>query len=151
MRFSEYFYFVIRLIVGGVFMYSGFMKLIEPVAYFEASLAQYSLIPVMSYSTIAFIVPWFEWILGVFFVVGYASRFSAKLIAAFLVIFLVLLASTIFSGGEAPKDCGCFGEMGLKLNTKTVFALDLTLLIFTGLLLVINRFPFSIDRKLNKA
>lgn len=120
---------LLSLIVGGVFIFSGFVKSVDPVGtsiFVEKYLATYSLEALIPLALIiAVVLGAVELMLGIMLVVGaYRSRaaFGATL---FLVIFTIitLLSATILPIG----DCGCFGD-AVKLTPWQTFAKNLVLL-----------------------
>ena len=116
---------VVRVLVGLIFAYGGFSKLIEPAANFEAALMKYGVFSPHWIPWIARIVPWLEWILGCLFMVGYLPRFTAAGLAVLAVSFLVTLGSSRLFLSSGDTDCGCFGAAGLHLSLHQVFLLDL--------------------------
>ena len=116
---------VLRIFVGFVLAYAGFSKLLEPAINFEASLMRYGVFPPAWIPFLSQIVPWLEWILGCFFILGYRLRLTAFGICFLSLSFLVTLGSSrlFLSAGDSP--CGCFGAHGLRFTLQQVFLLDL--------------------------
>ena len=73
----------------------------------------YPVIPDFAVSVVAMILPWIEFVFGVFLIVGYAPRLSAWVLGASLVSFLTVLGSSRLVFGFSPEDCGCFGQGGV--------------------------------------
>jgi len=142
--FKNCFWLVARLFVGALFAYAGFMKLTEPIGNFELSLANYPLLPESLIPLIAAVVPWCEWIFGMFLILGYVPRLSSLVICGFLVTFLLMLATGPLFGSVQVEDCGCFGQGGLKLTPKSAFFIDLTALIVGINLIIRKQFPLSL-------
>ena len=118
-------WFLARIFLGAVFAYAGLFKLIEPAENFRGVIAQYQVIPYFLIPVVASVFPWFEFIFGVFLIVGFAPRVSALILGLMsLSLLLVLGASNVLLGAKAVS-CGCFGEHGLHLTVRQVFALDL--------------------------
>ena len=124
-----------RLFLGGVFAYSGFMKLMEPAANFQAVLEHYPLLPAWALPFLAQTVPWAEWIFGMFLVVGYARRVSALSLGILSLGFIAALTGPVMgAGGDMPEACGCFGESGLRLSLGQAYLLDWICLALAGAL-----------------
>lgn len=141
---SERFWFVARILVGLLFAYAGFSKLVEPTANFEAALMKYGIFPSSSIPGIARTVPWLEWILGSFLIVGFTPRFSAAGLSALSFLFLVALTSSRLFLESPGTDCGCFGQSGLHLSLRQIFFVDLASF-FTSLRLAWRRhWPWSL-------
>src|SRR3990167_2317244 len=98
-----------RMMVGGLFAYAGFMKLVYPVENFHAVLAEYPLVPHAAIPLIALTLPWAELVLGVFLVTGYLTRLSAAALLGLCAAFVLLLVTRYMIEGTLPADCGCFG------------------------------------------
>lgn len=114
-----------RLFVGLVFAYAGWTKLIEPMENFRGVVAQYEVIPYIFVPAIALILPWLEFIFGIFLIVGYTTRLSALILALISLGFVLLITATFFKTGQFPSDCGCFGKGSLiHLTGWQVLLLD---------------------------
>lgn len=144
------YYFLIRLFTGGIFAYAGFSKLMEPAANFRAVLAQYGVIPEAAVDMIALILPWAEWILGVFILTGYAPRMSSAAIGILSAGFAAVLLMSGKLWGTALPDCGCFGEGGLQLSVRQIFLIDLTNILFAAFLFFRHNHPLSLDAFLRR-
>ena len=109
---------VLRVILGGVFAYAGYVKLRDPWQIFAASIASYELVPMWMGEILAKTFPWFEIVLGVGLVIGRRLLApSATLTALVLLFFNVMLWRAFLQGKEI--DCGCFGA-GEALTWKTL-------------------------------
>ena len=143
------FFVLIRLLVGGVSVYSGWHKLMAPVENFMAVLEGYQFLPSPFISGVAFLVPWLEFIVGVFLMLGFMTRESAAVLSVFLVVFMSLLARSLWL--HLPiHECGCFGG-AISLSPKQAIALDSAL--FLGTVLLMGRgksIIFSLDQRLHK-
>lgn len=135
-----------RLILGGVFMASGLIKLLEPAANFRANLYQYEIIPVMLVPFLSAVIPWMEWILGFFVLAGYALRWSSFALGAFSLSLASVIALSGKLGLDASHTCGCFGENGPQLTYPQIFSLDLLNACFGFFLFTRKDSPFSLDR-----
>ena len=118
-------YFVLRILVGLLFLYSGYQKIIEPSANFEAVILAYGIFPETMVSIIVFIMPWLEFILGGFLFLGYAPRVSGFIMALFSFVFIISLVYSRIKTGVFPLDCGCFGEGPLHFSTEQMLLVDL--------------------------
>ncbi|MBD3403018.1 DoxX family membrane protein [candidate division GN15 bacterium] len=102
---NDYLTMLSRLVVGGMFIYASFYKIIEP-ASFAKSIWYYHMVPGSLINLMALILPWLEFLCGIGLIVGVLYRGAALWLNALLVIFIVALASTIVRGIDI--DCGCF-------------------------------------------
>ena len=147
---SVLFWFLARIFVGLIFAYAGLAKLLEPPANFEMTLLKYGVFPPFFIPWMARSLPWLEWILGSFMILGYAPRPMAAALAAFSLLFLVTLGSSnlLLAAGGSP--CGCFGEGGLHLSVRQIFAVDLVNSALALRLAFLKEFPWSLHSFLLK-
>ena len=129
----------LRLAVGSVFVFSGFVKAIDPwgVLYkfqdYVAALGWDWLSPFLLFG--AFAVSIFEFVLGVCLIIGAYRRFSVW--ASFLLMIVMTPLTLWLSITGAVSDCGCFGEAITLSNTAT-FIKNVVLLIAVTYLLRYN-------------
>lgn len=128
---NRYFLMLLRIIVGGVFIWASVTKIADPLA-FAQDVRNYRLVgQTLSFVT-AIILPWVELIAGVCLIIGVFPRSSALLISGLLVFFIVLVAITMVRGLDV--DCGCFGtfsrkaDLGLILEDSLWLIMSLILL-----------------------
>ena len=131
-----------------IFTYAGFSKLTEPVENFRGIIAQYEVIPYALVPFLAAVLPWMEFIFGVFLILGYAARVSALVLGLLSFGFLMVLGSSHVLLGSVPVSCGCFGEGGLHLTVRQIFILDIANTAIGFKLYSLKVHPFSLDSKL---
>lgn len=138
--------FLGRIFLGLVFAYSGFTKLMEPVENFRGAMAAYEIIPYAVIPFLARIIPWIEFLFGVFLVLGYLPRVSALVLAGMSLGFVVLIVATRILTGDLPADCGCFGEGSLvHLKPMQVLAMDLCNTLIGIRLALVKTHPFGLS------
>ncbi len=123
---NKYILIAFRLVVGGMFIWAGVSKIIDPLG-FAQNIANYRVFPEGISFFLALVMPWIEVICGVFLILGLFRSASALLLSAFLVVFLVLIAATLIRGIDI--DCGCFGSLSGKVDYKLILT-DSILLFF---------------------
>ena len=94
-----------RIVLGGLFIYSGIDKIIDPLS-FATIIHHYRITPPNMINFAAIVIPWIEFVAGLFLVLGIKVRASALTINLLLVFFTVVLAVTAFRGINVA--CGCF-------------------------------------------
>ncbi len=94
---------ILRIALGGVFVYSGFVKLIDPKS-FAKVISQYDLIPEILLAPVAIGLPLFEFLAGVGLIFNMRGSLSA--IFGMLIMFIVVLWYGILK--DLSIDCGCF-------------------------------------------
>jgi len=98
---------VLRVVLGGIFIYAGYVKLKEPWQLFAAGVASYEILPMWAVEIVAKTLPWFEVALGVVLISGFFFRTSSTIIAGLLTVFFGLIVRAYVQGKEI--NCGCFG------------------------------------------
>ena len=94
-----------RLVVAGVFLYSGYVKYQNPLQ-FAVAISGYQLLPEDFVYPMARYLPWLEMALGLAVLIGWKIRYFSSAVAALLLFFMVALTITYLRGIEA--NCGCF-------------------------------------------
>ena len=102
----------LRWLLGGVFVYAGWMKITSPQS-FADSIATFRLLPPQLIDLLALWLPLFEITLGVLLAVGQFKRVASLGILLMTVVFAVALTSVLARG--LPVDCGCFGNKGASV------------------------------------
>jgi putative oxidoreductase len=103
------FNFLLRLGLGGFFIYAGVEKIIDP-AGFAQSIGNYQMLRHDLVNLFAITLPWTEVIAGLLLITGPWKRASALAIAFMLVMFLVAIGSAMAHGLNI--NCGCTGTVG---------------------------------------
>jgi len=94
-----------RLIVAGIFIYSGYFKVQETLQ-FAVAIGGYKLVPENLIFPIATYFPWIEIALGLVVLSGWKIRHSSRAAVGLILFFIVLLTITYLRGIET--NCGCF-------------------------------------------
>jgi putative oxidoreductase len=124
---SKYMAFVLRLYVGCFFIYASMSKIPYPAQFAEAT-ANYRLVPYWFLNLGAVILPWIEFVCGLFLVIGFMSRASVILIGCMLILFNIMVLINMVWG--APISCGCYDTVGEPIGWKKI-AENILMLIFT--------------------
>ena len=130
---------IARILVGALFIFSGFVKLVDPIGsqykfeeYFsEGVLNMEFLIPFALIFSIVLIVA--EILLGVMILIGYKPKFTVWSLFFLTLVFLFL---TWYSAHyNKVTDCGCFGD-AIKLTPWETFYKNVILIVLIILLLI---------------
>ncbi len=117
--------FTLRIFVGAVFAVSGFLKLLQPYQNFLAVIQTYQVLPPAFATAAAIALPWAEFLLGVFLVLGLWTRPALACLWALNTSFIALLVSAI--ARRLPiQDCGCFGDW-IHLSPQQTLGIDIVL------------------------
>ena len=121
------FLLICRLGVGGLFLYAGISKGLDPRA-FAGEVAAYRLLPYSLNLLVAATLPGVEIVAGGFLLLGRKVQSAALVLLGLELSFAVVLALAIFRG--LSISCGCFGS---NSGTSLAWALlrDLLLLALT--------------------
>jgi uncharacterized membrane protein YphA (DoxX/SURF4 family) len=102
-------YRILRIIIGGVFIYSGAIKIMD-VKGFARMVSQYELVPNELLATVAYGLPVLEFLAGIGLI--FEIPWALTAISGMLVMFIVVLWYGVLRGLDI--DCGCFSTEELK-------------------------------------
>lgn len=137
-----------RLIFGATFIFSGFVKAIDPVgsAYkFEEYFKAFGLDFLQPYALIlAALLATFEFVLGVNTLLGSNRKATAR----FDLLFMVFMTPLTFylAIANPVSDCGCFGDALILSNWETFFKN----ILLSGLAILLLKYNFQIRSIYNK-
>jgi uncharacterized membrane protein YphA (DoxX/SURF4 family) len=135
-----------RLLVGGVWLYAGALKLPHPDTSVSAVRA-YQLLPTGLADTVGHVLPMLEIVVGGCLVLGLLVRFTGALSALMQLAFIIGIVS-VWSRGIAIN-CGCFGNGGADPDAFNKYpweiARDTGLLALSLLLVWRPRTPLAVD------
>lgn len=136
----KYFLWLIRIVVGVLFIFSGLVKANDPLGlsykmneFFEVW-GMYWAMPYSLGMSVAMIA--FEIIAGVAVLLGYAYRVFSFLLLILITFFTFLTAYVLFSG--KIKECGCFGDC-IKITNEETFWKDVILLVLAIILVIFRK------------
>jgi putative oxidoreductase len=126
--------FILRLIIGGLFIYAAVPKITDPKA-FAAIVKGYEVFPIWSVNLIAIILPYIELLTGLFLILGLWKKANSAIIGTLLVLFIIGLAQAYARGLDI--NCGCFSTSApstpsdiLWRIVQDIFMLIATIIIF---------------------
>jgi uncharacterized membrane protein YphA (DoxX/SURF4 family)/peroxiredoxin len=128
-----------RIVVGALFIFSGFVKLVDPIGskykfqeYFSADVLNMEfLIPYALPFAILLIVA--EILLGVMILIGFKPKFTVWSLFLLTLVFLFLTWYSAYY--NKVTDCGCFGD-AIKLSTWETFYKNVILIALIIILLI---------------
>ena len=131
-----------RLILGGVLLVAGALKVSDPYSS-ATSVRAYQILPVDLANFLGFVLPFAEVVIGIFLIVGIWVRLNAIAGGALMMMFIIAIGQAWIRG--ISLDCGCFGKGGLLetdelpvWNYTIEIARDIVLAVFA---FYIYRFP----------
>lgn len=123
---------VCRFLIGLFFIISGGYKLLSPHGSFLYVVQSYDLLPSSLERLAAVVIPWIEYLTGIFIVSGLWLRPALQGLGFLLVIFILTVSQAI--ARHLPlQECGCFGEL-FSLPLRSVLLMDTSLLLLIWVL-----------------
>ena len=108
---------LLRIALGGIFVYAAWSKLKDPWALFAMAIDSYQVLPMWAVEWLARTLPWIELLIGALLIVGRWMRISTAATSLLLLVFFGLMVRAHVKGIEI--NCGCFGP-GEAISWKTL-------------------------------
>lgn len=124
---------LLRLFMGCFFVVSGGHKLLSPYENFLYVVQSYEIHTASLDRMIAWVVPWTEFLVGIFLVCGLWLKTVLKVLAFLIAGFILVVAQAILRNLPI-QECGCFGEL-FSVPLPAVLLIDNSLLLFIWWLL----------------
>ena len=98
---------IFRLILGIVFIYASYSKILDPAA-FSKNIHNYHITDnfIWIENLIALFLPWLELIVGIFLIFGVFLEGATSITIGMLIFFIIILSQAVFRGIDVH--CGCF-------------------------------------------
>jgi putative oxidoreductase len=123
---------IVDVIIGGIFIYAGAIKVLDPVQ-FADDIDNYKILPWTIGLGLAFYLPWLEMFCGLALILRRLYLGGLSILTALVAVFLVATIAAKVRGLDIT--CGCFGHASQNWNFPTHLALDLAIL---GVLLALS-------------
>ncbi|MEW6328196.1 MAG: MauE/DoxX family redox-associated membrane protein [Thermodesulfobacteriota bacterium] len=107
LKIDKKFIFLLRLCLGGLFVYASFGKIRDPLR-FKNIVATYEVLPYWMVNITAAVLPWLEFWTGILVWTGIFVRACIVIQGSLLVLFSLVTGLNIARGMEFY--CGCFAE-----------------------------------------
>ncbi|MBV8354209.1 MAG: DoxX family membrane protein [Candidatus Eremiobacteraeota bacterium] len=140
--------FVVRILLGGLLLVAGGLKLGHP-AELAAAIAGFRLLPAAIAGPLAVALPYFELLLGAYLAAGLFTRVVATVAAAQFLAYGVAIASAV--ARHIPANCGCFGPGDAAVADWPHVGLDLALAVAGAFVAWGAPGALAVDRKLRSA
>lgn len=124
---SPYLSLALRVYVGYFFLYASMSKIPYP-AQFVESVAAYRIIPHWFLNPGALLLPWIEFVAGLFLIIGLRTRAVSTLVLLMLLMFTAMIATNMYWG--VSIGCGCYDTVGETIGWKKLGE-ELMLFLFT--------------------
>jgi hypothetical protein len=126
---------VVAILVGGLFIYAGAVKVVDPVE-FARDIDNYKMLPWQVGVGLALYLPWLEIFCGFALITRILYRGGLFFLTVLMALFIVI--TIIAKARGLDISCGCFGHASKYLSFAWHLVLDFLLL---GGLLALGRTP----------
>lgn len=116
---------VVAIVIGGLFIYAGAVKIIDPVE-FARDIDNYKVLPWQPSVWLALYLPWLEFFCGLALITRILFRGGVFIVTALMSLFIIISIAAKARGLDVS--CGCFGHASKYLNFSWHLALDFLLL-----------------------
>jgi putative oxidoreductase len=116
---------IVDLIIGGIFIYAGAIKALDPVR-FGLDIDNYKVLPWFVSVRFAFYLPWLEMFCGAALLFRFLYRGGLSILTGLTVIFLAATVAAKVRGLDIT--CGCFGHASQNWSFSQHMAIDLAIL-----------------------
>ena len=115
---SKYIVICLRIILGTVFLWASFDKILDP-ASFAKNISNYHVLPFGLENIIAIFLPWLEFFIGTGMILGIMLDGSIMISSFLLLLFNILIAQAIMRGFNI--ECGCGLKEGQMVGVGKIF------------------------------
>jgi hypothetical protein len=117
---------IVDVIVGGIFVYAGVLKMLDPVQ-FANDIDNYKALPWFVSVRFAFYLPWLEIFCGIAVIFRFLYRGGLSILTALILVFIGATIAAKVRGLDIT--CGCFGHASQRWSFPQHMAIDLAILI----------------------
>ncbi len=121
----NFLWWIIGLIVAGIFIYAGAIKALDPVQ-FANDIDNYKILPWPISVALAFYLPWLEIFCGVALIVRLLYRGALSILTALILVFTLATIAAKIRGLDIT--CGCFGHASQNWSFPAHLATNLAIL-----------------------
>jgi len=138
---------VLRLVLGGMFLYAAWDKVASPQS-FAMSVRAYEIVPFSISNLFALCLAWAELAVGILLIVGLFIRSAAGASLMLMVMFFVAIATVLVRG--MVVDCGCFGSEGGSAAGPLLLVRNAFLIVASVLVMRYNDGFLGVDRLMGR-
>ena len=122
----KFFWRIVDLIVGGIFVYAGVVKVLDPVQ-FANDIDNYKTLPWFVSVRLAVYLPWLEIFCGLALIFRFLYRGGLSILTVLIAVFIGVTIAAKMRGLDIT--CRCFGHASKNWNFSTHLVLDLLILL----------------------
>ena len=135
--FSRFLWRILSVIMGGIFVYAGVLKVLDPVQ-FGIDIDNYKMLPWSVSVRLAFYLPWLEILCGLALIFGFLYRGGLSILT--LLVFVFISATIAAKARGLDITCGCFGHASQHWSFPQHIAIDVAIFVALSALLWIELF-----------
>jgi len=117
-RYFRWLALVLRIALGGIFIYAAWAKLRDPWELYALAINSYEVLPLWAVELVARTLPWLELLIGVGLIAGIGLRIWSFAVSLILAVFFALMVRAFAKGMQIS--CGCFGGTGDIISKWTL-------------------------------
>jgi uncharacterized membrane protein YphA (DoxX/SURF4 family) len=121
------FFFLVRLAIAALFIYSGVVKALDP-AHFMAQMESFNILDYFMIFTIAHVLPMIEIICGILLLTMKYTCSASVILILLSGVFILVLTTLKAMGLEV--DCGCFGDWKFLGGYSSHITFDIAIIVF---------------------
>lgn len=113
---------ILALIAGGIFVYAGVLKALDPVQ-FGLDIDNFKILPWFISMRFAFFLPWLEILCGLALIFHFLYRGGLSILTVLILVFIGATVAAKTRGLDIT--CGCFGHASQHWSFAQHMAIDL--------------------------
>lgn len=145
---NQILFIIFRGVIGFIFIYAGIEKIQNPAAFAEA-IANYRILPASIIPLFAVILPWLEFLAGLFLMLGLFIPGSSLIVFGLLVIFTLAISIALARGIDISCGCRTPWETVDRISVRKLFEEIIFLLATLQIFLHTSR-TFCLDALLKR-
>ncbi|HEY6070298.1 MAG TPA: MauE/DoxX family redox-associated membrane protein [Chthoniobacterales bacterium] len=134
----KFFWRILDVVVGGVFVYAGALKVLDPVQ-FANDIDNYKSLPWFVSVRLALYLPWLEIFCGIALVFRFLYRGGLSILTTLVAVFIGATVAAKVRGVDIT--CGCFGHASAHWSFLQHMAIDLAIFVAIVALLFASSRP----------
>ncbi|NVM01716.1 MAG: DoxX family membrane protein [Candidatus Helarchaeota archaeon] len=133
-----------RLILGLTFILASIDKIGNPEKFLEI-INNYNIVPKFISPIIAVVLPWSEFICGIFLIFGILTQSAAFMIILLLMVFIFGVSVNLYRGSDI--ECGCFNLLfeSESIGLQTILR-NVIFICFASIIIFLNRDVWTVEK-----